>query len=182
MTLKHQPTGWRMRPVLIFAAIAIPAALLAPRYLANIRPAPAPPATQARLLAPVPATDAHSRSVVIARDGHGRFDVDGRVNGRRVDFVVDTGASVVALTARDAARLGIHPSRNAFAVEVKTANGAVRGAPARLDVVQIGNLELRDVTALVLPDDALSDNLLGLSFLSRLHHFEYTDGRLVLEQ
>ena len=182
MTLKHQLTGWRMRPVLIFAAIAIPAALLAPRYLSNIRPAPAPPATQARLLAPVPATEAHSRSVVIARDDHGRFDVDGRVNGRRVDFVVDTGASVVALTARDAARLGIHPSRNAFAVEVKTANGTVRAAPARLDVVQIGNLELRDVTALVLPDDALSDNLLGLSFLSRLHHFEYSDGRLVLEQ
>ena len=49
-------------------------------------------------------------------------------------------------------------------------------------MVQIGSLELRDVTALVLPDDALSDNLLGLSFLSRLHRFEYSDGRLVLEQ
>jgi aspartyl protease family protein len=110
------------------------------------------------------------------------FDVDGRVNGRRIDFVVDTGASVVALTARDAARLGIHPSRNAFVADVKTANGTVRAAPARLDVVQIGSLELRDVTALVLPDDALSDNLLGLSFLSRLHRFEYSDGRLVLEQ
>jgi aspartyl protease family protein len=88
----------------------------------------------------------------------------------------------VALTARDAARLGIHPSRNAFVADVKTANGTVRAAPARLDVVQIGSLELRDVTALVLPDDALSDNLLGLSFLSRLHRFEYSDGRLVLEQ
>jgi aspartyl protease family protein len=88
----------------------------------------------------------------------------------------------VALTARDAARLGIHPSRNAFAADVKTANGTVRAAPARLDVVQIGSLELRDVTALVLPDDALSDNLLGLSFLSRLHRFEYSDGKLVLEQ
>jgi clan AA aspartic protease (TIGR02281 family) len=115
-------------------------------------------------------------------DAQGHFDVDGRVNGRRIDFVVDTGASVVALTARDAARLGIHPSRNAFAADVKTANGTVRAAPARLDVVQIGSLELRDVTALVLPDDALSDNLLGLSFLSRLHRFEYSDGKLVLEQ
>ena len=129
-----------------------------------------------------PAADARSRSVVIARNAQGHFDVDGRVNGRRIDFVVDTGASVVALTARDAARLGIHPSRNAFAADVKTANGTVRAAPARLDVVQIGSLELRDVTALVLPDDALSDNLLGLSFLSRLHRFEYSDGKLVLEQ
>jgi aspartyl protease family protein len=67
--------------------------------------------------------------------------------------VVDTGASVVALTARDAARLGIHLSRNAFVAEVKTANGTVRAAPARLDVVEIGSLELRDVAALVLADD-----------------------------
>ena len=99
-------------------------------------------------------------------------------NGRRIDFVIDTGASVVALTACDAARLDIHPSRNAFVADVKTANGTIRAAPARLDVVQIGSLKLRDVTALVLPDDALSDNLLGLSFLSRLHRFEYSDGKL----
>jgi aspartyl protease family protein len=119
---------------------------------------------------------------VIARDAHGHFDVDGRVNGRHINFVVDTGASVVALTARDAARLAIHPSRNAFVVDVKTANGTVRGAPARLDVVEIGSLELHDVAALVLPDDALSDNLLGLSFLSRLHRFEYSGGKFLLEQ
>ena len=171
-----------MRLVIILAAIAITAAVLAPRYLSNIRPAPAPAEPQARLLAPVSAAETHSRSVVIARNAHGHFDVDGRVNGRRVEFVVDTGASVVALTARDAVRLGIHPSRNAFIAEVKTANGTIRAAPTRLDVVQIGNLELRDVAALVLPDDALSDNLLGLSFLSRLHRFEYSDGKLVLEQ
>jgi aspartyl protease family protein len=96
--------------------------------------------------------------------------------------VVDTGASVVALTARDAARLGIRPPPSAFTADVKTANGMVRAAPARLDIVEIGNLQLRDVSALVLPNDALSDNLLGLSFLSRLHRFEYSDGRLVLEQ
>jgi aspartyl protease family protein len=95
----------------------------------------------------VPATEARPRSVVVARNAQGHFDVDGRVNGRRIDFVVDTGASVVALTARDAARLGIRPARNAFVAEVTTANGTVRAAPARLDVVEIGGLELRDVTA-----------------------------------
>ena len=171
-----------MRPVIILAAIALAGAVLAPRYLSSIGPAPAPAAPQAHPLTPAPTADARSRSVVIARNAQGHFDVDGRVNGRRIDFVVDTGASVVALTARDAARLGIHPSRNAFVADVKTANGTIRAAPARLDVVQIGSLELRDVTALVLPDDALSDNLLGLSFLSRLHRFEYSDGKLVLEQ
>ncbi len=66
-------------------------------------------------------------------------------------------------------------------VSGETANGTVRGAPVRLDMVEIGGLMLRNVTAVVLPDEALSENLLGLSFLSRLHRFEYRDGRLVLE-
>jgi aspartyl protease family protein len=65
---------------------------------------------------------------------------------------------------------------------VRTANGTVRGAPTRLDRVEIGDVVVRDVAALVLPDRALSNNLLGMSFLSRLRHFEYSDGKLVLEQ
>jgi aspartyl protease family protein len=96
--------------------------------------------------------------------------------------MVDTGASVIALTASDAARLGIHPAQRDFTAEVRTANGSVRAAPARLDRVEIGDLTVRDVGAVVLPDGALSDNLLGLSFLSRLRRFEYSNGRLVLEQ
>jgi aspartyl protease family protein len=81
-----------------------------------------------------------------------------------------------------AARLGIHPAQRDFTVEVRTANGSVRAAPARLDKVEVGDLIVRDVAAVILPDGALSDNLLGLSFLSRLRRFEYSDGRLVLEQ
>jgi aspartyl protease family protein len=169
-----------MRSITVIAALALGFGVLAPRYLSSIGPAPA--AQQLRQTAPASAADARPRSVVIASNAHGHFDVDGRVNGRRIDFVVDTGASVVALTARDAARLGIHPSPNAYTADVKTANGTVRAAPARLDVVEIGSLQLRDVTALVLPNEALTDNLLGLSFLSRLRRFEYSDGKLVLEQ
>jgi aspartyl protease family protein len=171
-----------MRSITVIAALALGFGVLAPRYLSNIGPEPAPAAPQVRQALPASAADTRRRSVVIARNAHGHFDVDGRINGRRIDFVVDTGASVVALTARDAARLGIRPSPNAYTADVKTANGTVRAAPARLDVVEIGNLQLRDVTALVLPNDALTDNLLGLSFLSRLHRFEYSDGKLVLEQ
>jgi aspartyl protease family protein len=173
-----------MRTIVVIAALALGVGVLAPRYLSNVSPASAPAAQQASAAvpAPAPSADARTRSVAIARNSRGHFDVDGRVNGRRIEFVVDTGASVVALTARDAARLGIRPLPSAFTADVKTANGVVRAAPARLDVVEIGNLQLRDVTALVLPNDALSDNLLGLSFLSRLRRFEYSDGKLVLEQ
>jgi aspartyl protease family protein len=65
---------------------------------------------------------------------------------------------------------------------VSTANGTVRAAPIQLGMVEIDDLVVHDVAALVLPDGALTQNLLGLSFLSRLRRFEYSDGKLVLEQ
>src|SRR5277367_4846864 len=157
-----------MRSVTAFVGLAIAAAVLGPRYASHFGAAPAPAALEARPMTPVAAAGTNPRSVVVPRDGRGHFEVDARINGRRIGFMVDTGASVIALTARDAARLGIHPPQSAFVAEVKTANGTVRGAPVRLDAVEVGKLELRDVAALVLPDQALSDNLLGLSFLSRL--------------
>jgi aspartyl protease family protein len=172
-----------MRSIVAFAGLALAAAFLVPRYAANLSADPKPTALAAHPLTPVPTPAVtNSRSVVVPRDGRGHFEVDARVNGRRIGFMVDTGASVIALTTRDAAQLGIHPSQNAFVAEVKTANGVVRGAPTLLDTVEVGDIKLHDVTALVLPDEALSDNLLGLSFLSRLRRFEYSDGRLVLEQ
>jgi aspartyl protease family protein len=172
-----------MRSVTVFVGLALAAAFLGPRYASHIvGTTGAPVALEAHPVTAVATSGVNSRSVVVPRDGRGHFEVDARVNGRRIGFMVDTGASVIALTAHDAARLGIHPAQNAYVTEVKTANGTVRGAPTRLDVVEVGKLELRDVAALVLPDQALSDNLLGLSFLSRLRRFEYSDGKLVLEQ
>jgi aspartyl protease family protein len=171
-----------MRSVVVFAVLALTAGIVVPRYATQIGSRQATAALAARPVAPVAATAATSRSVVVPRDARGHFQVEARIEGRRLSFMVDTGASVVALTASDAARLGIHPAQREFVTEVKTANGAVRAAPVRLDEVEVGDLVVRDVAALVLPDEALSDNLLGLSFLSRLRRFEYSAGRLVLEQ
>jgi aspartyl protease family protein len=174
-----------MRSIIVFAVLALGASVLVPRYAAHIGAAPvAPVALAARPEAPAASATAaaNSRSVVVPRDARGHFLVDGRIDGRRLSFMVDTGASVIALTASDAARLGIRPAQREFVTEVRTANGSVRAAPTRLDMVEVGDLVVRDVAALILPDTALSDNLLGLSFLSRLRRFEYSDGRLVLEQ
>jgi aspartyl protease family protein len=171
-----------MRSIVMFAGLALAAGFFVPRYAAHIGPTEGPAPLSAHPLMPVAAGEGRSRSVVVPRDSRGQFEVDAMVNGHRVGFVVDTGASVIALTARDAARLGIRPAQNAFVAEVRTANGKVRAAPARLDAVQVGDIEVRDVAALVLPDEALSDSLLGLAFLSRLRRFEYSDGKLVLEQ
>jgi aspartyl protease family protein len=165
------------------AAFALVAAVVVPRYVMQGNAArPQPVAMAARPVQPPAPTPADSRSVTVPRNAHGHFQVDGRVDGRRLTFMVDTGASVIALTASDAASLGIHPAEREFTVLVKTANGTVRAAPVELDRVEIADLTVHNVAAMVLPEGALSDNLLGMSFLSRLHRWEFADGKLVLEQ
>lgn len=171
-----------MRSAVTFAALGLAAAVLVPRYATHVADTARPVALSAHPAVPVASSSANSRMVVVPRDARGHFAVDARVEGRLVSFMVDTGATVIALTASDAARLGIHPAQREFVAEVKTANGTAHAAPTRLDRVEVGDLVVRDVAALVLPDGALSDNLLGLSFLSKLRRFEYSDGRLVLEQ
>ena len=63
-----------------------------------------------------------------------------------------------------------------------TANGKIKAARATIDRIEIGGITVYDVPAMVLPDEALAKNLLGVSFLSRLKRYEYANGRLVLEQ
>ena len=82
----------------------------------------------------------------------------------------------------DAAEIGIHPMPADYTAIVSTANGTIKAARAKLDRVEIGDITVYDVPALVLPDEALAQNLLGVSFLSRLKRYEYANGRLVLEQ
>jgi len=125
---------------------------------------------------------AGSRSVTIARDGRGHFQTDGRIDGRRIGFMVDTGASVVALNESAAAQVGIRPLRSDFTATVNTANGTLKAARARLASVEVGGIVVHDVEAMVLPDAALSENLLGLSFLSKLRRYEFAGGKLVMEQ
>jgi aspartyl protease family protein len=173
-----------MRSVITLAAFALAASVLVPRYVMQMNDTQAAPALMAAHPAAAQDNPAsyNSRSVVIPPGQNGHFQVEGRVDGRRMDFMVDTGASMIALTARDAAMLGLHPSEREFTALIKTANGTVRAAPVELNMVEIDDIMVHNVTALVMPEGALSDNLLGLSFLSRLRRFEYSDGKLVLEQ
>jgi aspartyl protease family protein len=131
---------------------------------------------------PQRAQTAARSSVTIPRDRRGHFQTEGSVDGRRLDFMVDTGASVIALNESSAARVGVYPRPDDYTANVSTANGSVKAARTRLRRVNIGGLEVRDVDALVLPDTALSENLLGLSFLSKLKRYEFTGGKLVMEQ
>jgi aspartyl protease family protein len=173
-----------MRSIITFAVLALVASVVVPRYVAKIHPGNATPTLMAAhpLTPSDTALSNSSRSVTIPPGRNGHFEVEGRVDGRRLDFMVDTGASVIALTERDAASLGIHPAARDYTAAVNTANGTVRAAPVELNMVEIDDLTVRNVAAMVLPEGSLSGNLLGLSFLSRLHRFEYSGGKLVLEQ
>jgi aspartyl protease family protein len=122
------------------------------------------------------------RSISLPRDARGHFQTEGRIDGQRIGFMVDTGASVVALNETTAARFGLRPSRGDYNAAVRTANGTIKAARTRLSMLDIGGLVVRDVEAMVLPDEALSENLLGLSFLSKLKRFEYANGKMILEQ
>jgi aspartyl protease family protein len=173
-----------MRSILVFAALMLAFAAGLSRFLdAGVAPASTsraqqPPVAAAAVVQP---SAASGRSMTIGRDRRGHFQVEAKVDGRRLDFMVDTGASVIALTANDARRLGIFPSFSDFRVRVRTANGTVKAAPVRLGYVDVGGLVVRDVQALVIGDNALGENLLGLSYLTRLKRFEYAGGKLVLE-
>jgi len=177
-----------MRSVLSFAAAAIVAGLIVPHFADHMKgqtpsvAAPAQPIDAALPAATATRTSSGGYSAVVSRDSFGRFRTEGRIDGRELQFTVDTGASIVALTADDAAQLGIHPAATEYTLLISTANGTVRAAPTTLDMVEVGDIAVHDVAAVVMPDGALSDNLLGLSFLSRLRHFEYSEGRMVLEQ
>ena len=127
-------------------------------------------------------TPTGGRSLSIPRDSRGHFQTEGRIDGQRIGFMVDTGASVVALNEKSAARFGFRPGRGDYNATVQTANGTIKAARTRLAMVDLGGIVVRDVDAMVLPDEALSENLLGLSFLSKLKRFEFANGRLVLEQ
>jgi aspartyl protease family protein len=174
-----------MRSIIVLAIVMLVAAGLVPRYLDRMAGHAAAPASAPAVqvaAAPKPSYSGGSRTVVIERDARGHFATEGVVDGRRIGFMVDTGASVIALTERDASRLGYHPAARDWIGKAQTANGTVRTAPIKLDMVEVGGVMLRNVDAVVMPDEALSENLLGLSFLSRLRRFEYREGRLVLEE
>ncbi len=170
-----------MRSVIAFAVVALVVAGTVPRYYTRMQHDVGAAAKVARPKSAAQAANAYSSSMTIRRGDNGHFSVEGEVDGRRMEFLIDTGASVIALRERDAASLGLHPAARDYTAMVVTANGTVRGAPVELNRVEIGPLTVRNVAALVLPDEELGQNLLGMSFLSKVR-WEQHNGQLVLEQ
>jgi len=105
--------------------------------------------------------------IVLGNDG--AYSVQGAIEGRSVPMVVDTGANTIALSASQAARIGLDYRRDGRQVLVQTASGVVRGYALTLSGVRVGNIELHHVAAVVIEGELPEKVLLGMSFLSRLH-------------
>lgn len=108
----------------------------------------------------------------------GQYRVPGTINGQRVSFLVDTGASHVAVPAGLADELGLERGAE---IRVRTANGTAIAYDTRIDRIAVGGIQLRDVRGSITPSMGGDDILLGMTFL-RAVNFRQQDGRLVLEQ
>ena len=171
-----------MRNLMILAAVLVGLGTYMAQMADKISPAPASASPSPKKADTETVAQASGRSLNIPPDARGHFQTDGRIEGQRISFMIDTGASLVALNEKSAARFGLRPSRSDYNAIVSTANGTIKAARTRLAMIDLGGLVVRDVDALVLPDAALSENLLGMSFLSKLKRFELANGKMVLEQ
>ena len=119
--------------------------------------------------------------VIVAQRRDGQFVIPAKVDGARVAFLFDTGASSVVLRAEDAKRIGVDAAGLAFDVGVVTANGAAMAAETRIGEIALGPIVVRNLRALVARPGALDQSLIGMSFLERLQSYTVERGRLILK-
>lgn len=114
-----------------------------------------------------------------ARDGHYYLTLD--INDVPIEFVVDTGATQVVLTQKDAKRIGLNPLSLSYLGTANTANGTVRTAAVRLDTVSLGAMTDTRVRAVV-NDGQMNGSLLGMTYLNNFDSITIKDGQLILSR
>ena len=114
-----------------------------------------------------------------ASDGH--FYIDALVNGKKLHFMVDTGASDIVLSQKDAADVGIELNSLQYNKLYSTANGTTRGASVKLSYLKVGEFEMQDFYASV-NEGRLDNSLLGMAFLKKFRSYRVEGDRLVLRR
>lgn len=176
--MEHGPLRWALG---VAVAVLIGASLYGTRIAALAGRGESPQLATMHRPASAPATLPVARpTLTVAADYRGHYVVHPSVDNFRIKMLVDTGASLVALTAADARALGIQLAAADFKMKLGTANGTVTGARVTLREIRLGDILVRNVEAVVLPAGALSMSLLGTSFLGKLQGYEVQTGRMVL--
>ncbi|MGD0187927.1 MAG: TIGR02281 family clan AA aspartic protease [Roseiarcus sp.] len=177
-----------LKNALLFAVAALVLAFSAPSLFPERADPGGAPSASAPAAPAKAATNAAAngglglREASIPADAGGQFHANASIEGQDVDVLIDTGASMVALTADTAARLGVAVDPSAPKVQANTANGVSLVSPVVLRQVRLGSIDMNDVEAVVMPPGTGTANLLGASFLKRLASVEQRDGVLVLKQ
>jgi aspartyl protease family protein len=117
--------------------------------------------------------------IVLPADSRGHFMTQGTINGRTVNFMLDTGATAIGLSAADAQRIGLDFSKGQ-PIRMNTANGTTLGYRVRLNSVRVGDVEVYDIDAVV-SQQPMPYVLLGNSFINRFSMRRDAD-QLVLEK
>ena len=172
-----------MRQILFMFVAAFALVTLATKFYPGAKHAAVTPANAAvaSVQTEKPKVPAGSRKISLYKSYNGHYQAQLDVDGISIGFMVDTGASTIALRQSDAAKIGIRPNAKDYTASVSTANGMVRAAPVYLKRVELGSIVVENVKALILPDSALGTNLLGMSFLDQVS-WSQRGGNLVLEQ
>ncbi|MGO4171082.1 retropepsin-like aspartic protease family protein [Bosea sp. TAF32] len=173
--MTSHPIAWALG----VAGFAVVGSLGYTQWLAP-RPGNQAPSLALASTEPAPPGPRQPVTLAVAADYRGHYIVHPSVDNYRIKMMVDTGASIVALSADDARALGIRSDANARKMMLSTANGTVTGYRTVLREVRLGDIVVRNVDAVVLPAGALSMSLLGNSFLSKLQGYEVQTGRMVL--
>ena len=164
--------------VITVLAIAVGVAVVAPREDSTDKPAPA----QASAVATAGSSDEPAWSggaMVLRREGDGHFYATAEIESGDYEMLVDTGASVVALTAQDARNIGLEWDQDALRPVAQGAGGPVMGVPATIHDMSVGDFEAHDVEAIIVPD-GLPVSLLGQSFLRHVPNVQIANDTLTL--
>ena len=175
-------TGWIANTVSMVIAAAMIAAGVVTLIVPKLQDRQAPPEI------PIVASAVHAtpmagfaNAAIIDREPDGHYWTRADVDGTAVKFMVDTGASTVAITFRDAQRIGLKPEDLEFKWEILTAGGVVHGAAVTLEKISVGQVEIENVEAMVLRE-GLEQSLLGMTFLGELYSYEFRKSQLVIRQ
>ncbi|MGX5221047.1 retropepsin-like aspartic protease family protein [Pseudomonas segetis] len=170
--MSSQPAGKRAGRVMLFLAWGA-GMFLATHFFGNLEDKQRNPNRDPQSI--------HANGYVevrLASSRQGHYYANGQINGENVEFLLDTGATDVAVPADLARRLGLPAGAE---VRLRTANGQTTGHRTRLKQLKLGDIVLQDVAALIAPGMAGDEVLLGMSALKKLE-FTQRDGTLLLRQ
>lgn len=120
------------------------------------------------------------KETVIAMRADGHFWVEAQLNGRPVDFLIDTGATYTGVSRRVAERVGLRPDENGAGVILETANGPIVARMAEADSLRFGGIEANALPVAIGPDGEVDTNVIGMNLLSQLGAWRVEDNRLIL--